>query len=708
MTGRRWVILAATWALAGFSARSANANCADMAGPFPAQPAGQKRPVTQTDIIELRDIGDPSSPMFGFASRLAVSPDGTRVAFGMIRADVATNAYCQAVYVLDLRTGAQPQPVDSGGSPRLNSAPFRGFIATQGGLKPTIPLWSPDGQSLAFLRADRGVTQAWVAPVDGSGGRAVTSTRGDVTAIAWSSDGGSLLFATSQSAAAEDAAIDREAQTGWHYDARFFTSYLLRPLVSEKQSYDIAAVTLATGASRAATAAEVARVGSPLPWLNQDPPEARAADGRRAWGERAAGGRHMAVGLVTSDAGGRRSLCAADWCRTGIYRLWWDPAGPGLYVQRREGRAKEVAAFYYWVPGHATARRFFASTDVVNDCEWAAAGFVCTRENATTPRHLVLIDRRSGRSTALFNPNPGFAAIELGSVRRLHVKNALGLESWGDLVLPIGYRRGEKLPLVLVQYKSHGFLRGGIGDEYPIYPLVQRGFAVLSVERPPFVSSTGTGVPTGTDPNTTNFRGWSDRQSVLASIELLLDQAIGTGTIDPEKIGITGLSDGAATARFAMLNSKRFAAAAISTCCLEPSSVMFVNGPAFADFAQKTLGFPPLTRPDPDRWAEFSLALGGAKTNTPLLLQLADREVFSGLETFQAMREYRKPIDLFVYPDQYHIKWHPRAKLAVGDRAIDWFAFWLQGKVDPDPAKVAQFAHWQDLRAQRAGPPPSP
>ncbi len=30
--------------------------------------------------------------------------------------------------------------------------------------------------------------------------------------------------------------------------------------------------------------------------------------------------------------------------------------------------------------------------------------------------------------------------------------------------------------------------------------------------------------------------------------------------------------------------------------------------------------------------------------------------------------------------------------------AVDWFAFWLKGEADPDPAKAAQYTRWRALR----------
>src|SRR3546814_3191200 len=93
------------------------------------------------------------------------------------------------------------------------------------------------------------------------------------------------------------------------------------------------------------------------------------------------------------------------------------------------------------------------------------------------------IDPETGTATTIYDPNPEFASLRLGTVERLTWRNNLGLPAWGDLVLPPDRTPGEKLPLIIVQYHSDGFLRGGTGDEYPIFPLAARGFAVLSIEK---------------------------------------------------------------------------------------------------------------------------------------------------------------------------------------------------------------------------------
>lgn len=70
-----------------------------------------------------------------------------------------------------------------------------------------------------------------------------------------------------------------------------------------------------------------------------------------------------------------------------------------------------------------------------------------------------------------------------------------------------------------------------------------------------------------------------------------VQRVIDLGIADPARIGITGLSDGASTVAFALINTDRFAAAAMSSCCIEPWTVMTVVGPAYAD-RMRALGYP--------------------------------------------------------------------------------------------------------------------
>ena len=54
--------------------------------------------------------------------------------------------------------------------------------------------------------------------------------------------------------------------------------------------------------------------------------------------------------------------------------------------------------------------------------------------------------------------------------------------------------------------------------------------------------------------------------------------------------------------------------------------------------------------------------------------------------------------DLYVFPNEPHLKFQPRHKLAVYERNVDWFRFWLQGYEDPNLVKKQQYVHWREMR----------
>jgi dipeptidyl aminopeptidase/acylaminoacyl peptidase len=665
-----------------------------------AQSSSEKpRPITAADLIEMREIGSPDSASFSAPSPFAVSPDGRSVAFIINQADLATNGYCRALVVSDIQAAHPPRVLDRGGALIQSIDVQRGYYLPSGATRTITPLWSPDGRHLAYLRRDNGVTQAWIAAADGSGARALSRSPVDVEALAWSSDGARLIFGTRAGHRAAEQAIDREGEGGWFYDERMAPEISTRPRMRATDALDMFTAALRTGRIEPADARDRARLDkAPLPGRPIDP-VAIAADGRRAWVQRnAASPLAPALLMATTKAGGKTITCAADPCAGGVMSIWWDREE--LIFLRREGWNKEAMAFYRWLPGAAQPALIFRTGDVLHGCVRARDELICTREDSDTPRRVVAVAIASGAARELFDPNPQFAGIRLGSVKRLKWRNHLGLEAWGDLVLPRAYRPGTRLPMVVVQYHSDGFLRGGTGDEYPIFLLAERGFAVLSTERPPSSAAASPELKTWEEIIAANQKGWRERRSLLSSVLAGIEMAVAQGYADPARVGITGLSDGSTTVAFGLINSKAFAAAAISTCCMEPNTTMTTGGVGWADWLRR-LGYPPATGENQVFWRDMSLARNAATIDTPLLMQLSDDEFRLGLEAFGALREQGKPVEMYVFPGEAHIKWRPIHRRAVYERNIDWFSFWLQDSEDPAAAKSARYARWRGLKARR-------
>ncbi|MEO7001795.1 MAG: hypothetical protein ABI068_08225, partial [Ktedonobacterales bacterium] len=140
---------------------------------------------------------------FTFLEEVRLSPDGTRIAYTQSEIDRDNYEYRRAIWIV---------PTDGDGAPRRFTS----------GPNDTTPRWSPDGQTLAFLRAptgevkpknaeerDKGVSQAqiWLLPVAGGEARQLTSLRYGAGELVWSPDGRTLLF-TSRTGEPDDNAVD--------------------------------------------------------------------------------------------------------------------------------------------------------------------------------------------------------------------------------------------------------------------------------------------------------------------------------------------------------------------------------------------------------------------------------------------------------------------------------------------------------------------
>jgi dipeptidyl aminopeptidase/acylaminoacyl peptidase len=130
------------------------------------------------DLYAIKLVEDPQ-----------ITPDGGRVAYVVVEIDRKTYEYHRTIWVA----------ATDAGEPRRYTA----------GDNDTIPRWSPDGRSLAFVRApagevkpkneeerDRGVgkPQLWLLPADGGEARQLTWSRWGAADPLWSPDGASIVY----------------------------------------------------------------------------------------------------------------------------------------------------------------------------------------------------------------------------------------------------------------------------------------------------------------------------------------------------------------------------------------------------------------------------------------------------------------------------------------------------------------------------------
>ena len=144
---------------------------------------------------------------------------------------------------------------------------------------------------------------------------------------------------------------------------------------------------------------------------------------------------------------------------------------------------------------------------------------------------------------------------------------------------------------------------------------------------------------------------------------------------------------------YALFSMPGLAAAIASGTEFGPAST-FLYGPAGHDLLKRW----GLERWESPRWGTISITRNADGVRAPLLLNVADREMLDATHPYAALELAGRVVEMYVYPDEHHIKSGPAHRLAIYQRNIDWMNFWLRGDEDPDPAKASQYRRWRALR----------
>ena len=655
---------------------------------------GTDRRVGIDDLASVADIGPAIAE--NNARSVGISPGGDRIAFVVKRANPRTNAYCQQLLVVSASDSGEVLEVARGGAYLHADFALRDFSVVRAGWDvANPPRWSPSGNRIAYLRREGPTNQVWI--VDPSGEKLptqVTAMADDVDDFAWTEDGHGLVVTTRPGLREAMSDIGEEGRSGYLFDGRFSPQFADHPIATGPLAYAYTFVSLLDGSRRSASKTERDLLAPDLP--PQAPANARAyrpgPGGRSAWLEPDFSDRIVSpTHVVVVGPDGQRRICESSVCN-GVQDMWWSSDGGALILQQRTGWARGETALLRWEADDRAPRRIFGFEGLLIGCVTLRHELVCGQEASTQPRRLVAIDTRSGTERVIYDPNARLRNKDFGEVRRLRFRNAYGIESFADLVLPPGREEGQQHPMVVVQYSSHGFLRGGTGDEVPIYPLTAHGFAVLSFQRPgllPAASKARNEIETRTllaDP-------WEDRRHVFATLEEAIDMAIATGAVDPDRLGIDGFSDAGATVQFALINSDLFKVATFGTCCQDMTAQPLAAGPRFADYF-RAMGYRYFESDDEGFWQPISLLENARAIDTPILIQAADSEYEGALDVVEAFTNRDKAIELRVLPDETHYKWQPAHRRAIYERNLEWFGFWLNNERNCTPGKDAQYERW--------------
>ncbi len=282
------------------------------------------------------------------------------------------------------------------------------------------------------------------------------------------------------------------------------------------------------------------------------------------------------------------------------------------------------------------------------------------------------LDVRGGRKIpTLVDPNPQAKHWRFPVLEHITWKAPDGTEVGGVLELPPGYKKGDKLPLVV---GIHGGPTTSTKAELSYDPhngrlyFAAHGYAALF---PNYRGSTGYG-----DKFVTDLIGHENDievKDILAGIQHLIKE----GIADPERIGVMGWSNGGylTNCLITLKNSPvKFKAASTGGCILDTVAEWgFNDEPAYPMAFKK--GAPWET---PDIYRKTSPTYGLGNVTTPTLIQVGGNDPRCppghSRMLYRALKEYRKvPTELVVYSGEPH----GLTKLSHRKAKMEWDLAWF-------------------------------
>jgi dipeptidyl aminopeptidase/acylaminoacyl peptidase len=638
---------------------------------------------------------------------ISLSPDGNWVTYLVIKPNVRENLYHSALLLQPTNPAHQVIELARFQTTAAETFLDTGEMKSFGGLI----LWSPDSKRLAFTKREGDKVQIWIRAIDEASNVKIAKAFPQVDLDSWEAGNESLRFrvtdqmgSSGRSSELGDPAIHITDQDNFWWSPWFkkdnprTTSRLYRYVLATRELLELREK---SGAGRVddddgtrtyeqakwpTNPKEVKYAVHPIQSPDQEMSIFLGLTVSNSNNIKTAT-RDYFVGLkaLGDDRPPREVLHSPRW----ISYFKWSADSQRAYAIQFDPEYTAVLSIRV---SDANVTEILRTPDHLSDASWntQADSFVAVRQRSSTPDELVKFNLKAKQFDVLASPNASFKDKNLPEVRFRQVNNPLGGGIFGRLVFPNGYVKGKRYPLIFTTYRAGtGFLEGGVGNEFPIYPYAANGFVVFAMDAgiSNMLSSSG-------DLDFTLMR----EKRPLDAMQTIIQQLSDEGLIDPSKCGVTGLSYGGDIAAYAAWSSKTFAAASLAGVWLDPLSHV-LNSVA----GEKVLaghGFP---YPDDEglkKWRATSLAMNASLMTTPLLIQSPDQEAMVSLEAFKALKHYGVPVEWYVYPGEGHMKFQPRNKYYVYQRNLDWMRFWLKGQEDPNPAKKDQYVHWRAMREE--------
>jgi dipeptidyl aminopeptidase/acylaminoacyl peptidase len=279
---------------------------------------------------------------------------------------------------------------------------------------------------------------------------------------------------------------------------------------------------------------------------------------------------------------------------------------------------------------------------------------------------------RRERWTRLTDANPQVRELALGQEEEVWWTSTDGKRVGGVLVYPVGYREGQRYPLIVAIHggpASADVLRfnGGYGAQ--VY--AGAGYAVL---KPNYRGSTNYGNAHRTDIVGDYFTlGYDD---IMTGV----DHLIAEGIVDGDQMGVLGWSAGGHWSNWILTQTDRFKAISSGA-----GTMNWISMYAQSDVQRNRQfyvgdGF---LYEDFDTYFDQSPLKYIANASTPTMIHVVegDPRVPSpqSVELHMALKKLDVPTELFMYPGQSHGIPDARNRLVKSVSEMAWMDYWVRG-----------------------------
>jgi dipeptidyl aminopeptidase/acylaminoacyl peptidase len=299
----------------------------------------------------------------------------------------------------------------------------------------------------------------------------------------------------------------------------------------------------------------------------------------------------------------------------------------------------------------------------------------CTLSNPTEPTEVWLgasgISRSGSRFIGRISAHNDALTRSLALVEptAFSFKSFDGTTVQGWLMKPVGFREGQRYPLILsIHGGPHGMYGYGFNASFQVY--AARGYVVLFLN-PRGSSGYGQRFSDGT------LREWGGGD--YRDLMLGVDEAVRTRTwIDSDRLGVTGGSYGGFMTNWIITQTPRFRAAVASASL--SNLVSFYATSLYQDLIHAEFGgfpwddFDSLWRWSPLRYVK------AAQTPTLFLHGEQDNDVHitQAEEMYMALRRRGIETVLVRYPREGHGLREPRHRVDALERTVGWFDKFLK------------------------------